>query len=112
MDDITTGPPKRFLWADREISAPISHAYALIGFIIIDLILAALVATERIGVKAAVVWSVLMAVAMALDPLTASYYKTEPQTFANYLFGITWFDFLLVFRVVTAAASWRAMRMP
>jgi len=110
VDDVATGPPKRFLWADRDIGGPVSHAYALIAFIVIDLVLAGLVVAGKVGTRVALVWSVLVACAMALDPLTAPYYKTDPQTFANYLFTIPWFDALLGARALTAAASWRAMR--
>jgi len=109
VEDIMLGPPKRFLWADRDIHAPISHAYALIAFIVIDIILAGLLIFKGHAlIRPVLAWSALQVLAMLLDPFTAPYYKVDPQQFAQYLFGIVWFDLLLVGRIATAVACWRA----
>ncbi len=98
--------PTRFIWESSSINAPIPHAYALVAFIIVDLILALTILAEPIGgTLAASLWSILQVLAMAFDPLTAPSYNLTVIEFASYLFGIWSFDVLLVLRIVTAATG-------
>jgi hypothetical protein len=65
-----------------------TRAYALTGFIIIDLALAGLVlARQKLGYTAALVWSTLQLIAMILDPLAIPGFT--PVEAAEYLYGLT-----------------------
>lgn len=99
-----------------------SHAYGVIGFIVIDLILILWIASNPSGgVTGTLVWSTLQFLAMVFDPLTAN--VTDPIT-GNLMFGgfsveqafnylyfdqiYYTFDILLMVLVVTIALSYQA----
>lgn len=65
-----------------------ARAYALMGFILIDLVLAGLVfIRQRLGYTAALVWGTLQLIAMIVDPLAIPGFS--PVEAAEYLYGLT-----------------------
>jgi hypothetical protein len=99
----------RYLWALNDKTGRVQ---TVIGFIVIDLVLVGLVLTKGVlGVKLAFAWGIIQTLAMLLDPLTGPQFGIEPLEFARYLFGIWAFDLLLVVRIITIPAAFRAMRM-
>lgn len=98
----------RYLWYYNDVGF---HAYALIGFLVIDFIIAGLIlAKGRMGVRLALLWSILQVLAMLLDPFTGPQFGIEALDFANYLFGIWAFDLLLIVRIITIPIAWRTSK--
>lgn len=74
------------LWADNPKTG---HAYALIGFGVIDLVLLVLVVgMPKVGLQSSFVWGLVQLVLMLANPLTAGAIGLSPGEFANYLFGL------------------------
>lgn len=98
----------RFLWYYNDVGF---HAYGLIGFLIVDLILVGtILARGRIGVQLALLWSILQTPVMLLDPFTGSQFGIEPAEFARYLFSIWGFDLLLITRIITIPIAFRTSK--
>ena len=75
VEDAVVGPPTRLLWADNWVWAPIPHATGLVVMVVIDFILAGMVALRpSSSVKPALAWGVLQFLVMALNPFTGSFY--------------------------------------
>jgi hypothetical protein len=108
-------PPTRFLFLLATVWAPVPHVYALMGFIVVDVVLISLVARQgRGGATAAFGWGILQLLGMALDPLTGpAYFPNLPSneaiaSFATYLFGIWAFDARLVVQIPIAVFGFMA----
>lgn len=108
-----------FLWR-----AAVQHAYAVVAFIVVDLVLLALLALRtRTGLKAVSVWSLLQTVGMVTDPLAAL--VPNPLTGETFFGGLTvaeaarylfleqayfTFDILLGIKVLLLVLSYRTLR--
>lgn len=114
VEDAVLGPDNgRYLWDYADVAAPVSHAYALSGFVLVDFIVAAVIlARHKLGVQVALVWSILQALAMLLNPLTGPQFSSDlpPVDFALYLYGIPGFDALLLVRILTVPIAWMSLK--
>jgi hypothetical protein len=100
--------PNRFLFATGSTAAPISHVDALIGMIIVDVIVAALVLYRpRRGLMIAGIWGILQFIAMAADPILGPYYNMTVSAFASYLFGLPEFDARLIVQIPVIFFGWK-----
>jgi hypothetical protein len=73
------------LWYDNPVNG---HAYALVVFTVVDLVLMGVVVAGR-GYRTVFIWAILQTLALALNPLTAFTLNITPADFASYLFGLT-----------------------
>lgn len=101
-----------------------THAYSVIGFIVVDLVLIIWIASRPLqGVTLTLLWTSLQLVSMILDPLTAT--LTDPLTGDLYFGGYTveeaftylysqqayyTFDILLIVLIATIPLSVLARR--
>jgi uncharacterized membrane protein len=75
------------LWFDNPKNG---HAYALIGFTVIQLLLlTGLFLRPRWTVRAAFYWSIIYLVLLLLNPLSGPAIGVSPAEFALYLFGLS-----------------------
>ena len=87
--------------SDLWEAAP-SHAYGLIGFVIIDITIVGLLLNRKnVAFKIAMIWGTLQFILMLGDILTAqvSGFHTYRE-FIDYLFSLWNFDFLLILQPI------------
>jgi len=65
------------------------HAYALIAFTVIQLLLLSDLLRSRRAVRASLYWSTVYLLLLLLNPLTGPAIGISPAEFALYLFGLT-----------------------
>jgi len=114
------------LWFDNPVTG---HAYALLVFTVVDVVLIGTVAAGR-GVNIVLLWAILQTIALALNPFTAFTINISVTEFASYLFGLTpigstdrfscpflcppfrfSYTALLVVQLALALIAWRYIRL-
>jgi len=68
------------LWYDNPVNG---HAYALVVFTVVDLVLMGVVVAGR-GYRTVFIWAILQTLALALNPLTAFTLNITPADFASH----------------------------
>ena len=103
----------QILLTDSDLwEAAQSHAYGLIGFVVLDLLVAALtLARPRLGSLSAMAWALVKFFIMLGDILTARSVGFEDYAqFMNYLFSLWNFDTLLILQLLVALVAYGAFR--
>lgn len=89
-----------------------SHAYGLIGFVIVDFIIAGLLFVKRgVAFRFAMFWSIIQFALMLGDIATAqaSGFNSYVE-FMNYLFSLWNFDLLLILQPIIALLGFKGYR--
>ena len=92
-----------FLWTARP-----EHAYGLLAFVVLDVVLATLILTRRkYAFLGTLVFATVQFLAQAGDPILGRPSGYTIETFALYLFSNWAFDALLIAQVAIMVLSWR-----
>lgn len=89
-----------------------AHAYALLGFLIVDAaLLVVILLRGELGVRLASLWGALQVMVMIADILTAPQFGFTYLQFENDLYGYWAFDALLLTRILQAIYPATASRL-